>query len=221
MVSAALLFLPGCFSAKIHMKVNTSGSAEIEVTMSAPRALMSLSATAGIFNNIKEDLSNDDFAIEDFEVDKQVGFTAVKKVSSVEEFSSLGLGDDLIISDEPIVTVNKHLLTNTYHIDTDLDLEKILGEELDATTRLADISFVLTLPVSPSEHNADGVSDNGKTLEWRLIPGSANPVKITATAPNSLLIVTIVTVAVLLVGGGIATAVMLVRRRKKVGKNTG
>jgi hypothetical protein len=214
-VMAALFILCGCFSARIHLKVNMSGSAEMEVTMGAPKTLMSLGSTAAMFDTIKEDLENDEFTIENFADDKQVGFTAVKKVSSIEDFSSLSLGDSLMISEEPIITVTKHPLSSTYRIETDLDLENILGDKMDALTHLANIRFALTLPVSPAEHNADEVSENGKTLEWRLRTGEDNPIMVSATAPNLFLIIIIVLPALAIVAAAIFLLVRRQRRRKK------
>ncbi len=211
-MSVMLFLLSGCFSARIHMKINMSGSAEIEVTMSAPRTLLSLGTTASMFDSIKKDLSKDEFTIEDFAADKQVGFTAVKKISSLEKFSSLKLGENMVISDKPIVTLSKHLLTNTYRVSTDFDLAKILGEDLDALARLADIRFALTLPVKPSEHNADAVSDDGKTMEWKLETGTNNIIQVTATAPNTILIIAVIFLPLL---GLSAVIILLVRRRRK------
>lgn len=209
-----LFLLPGCFSARIHMKVKVNGSAEMEVTMSASRALMSLKKTSEMFGKIKTDLVDDGFSIEDFAVDAQVGFTARKRVSRLDDFSTLSLGDDLMISEEPIVTLSRHALSNTYSVKADLDLDKILGDDMNVIAPLADIRFALTLPVKPAEHNADTVSENGRTLEWQLKAGTANPINVTATAPN---IITLLLIVLLVAAGAAALIFTLIRRRGKAG----
>lgn len=209
-----LFVLSGCFSARIHLKINMSGSAEMEVTISATRPMMNLGEAGGMFDHIRDDLEKDGFTIEDFEADSQVGFIAAKKAASIKEFSTLALGEGLVISDEPIVTVSKHLLTNTYQVNTDLDLENVLEDNGAAFTRLADVRFALTLPVRPAEHNADAVSEDGKTLEWKLNTGEDNPINVTATTPS---ILSILLIALLVLACIAVPIVILLLRRKKTG----
>lgn len=206
-----LFMLSGCISTRIHLKINLSGSAEMEVTISATRPMMNLGTAGGMFDHIREDLVKDGFTIQDFEADSQVGFIATKKAASIKEFSTLALGEGLVISDEPIVTVSKHLLTNTYHVNTELDLENVLEDNAADFARLADIRFALTLPVSPSEHNADAVSEDGKTLEWKLNTNEDNPINVTATTPSILLILLIA----LLVLACIAVPIVILLLRRK------
>src|SRR5690606_30522362 len=87
--------------------------------------------------------------------------------------------------------VKKSLFTTTYILDANIDLSNLaISEEKDfigletAMINSIDLRFLLTLPVKIENHNASNVTDEGKTLEWILIPGEDNPIHLEAKIIN-------------------------------------
>lgn len=215
------LMLTGCFDVRIHLKVNLNGSGEVEVFMKANRNVMFFGDP---FEEIMSDLELDGFTIEDYAEGNEVGFLAQKKASSLDELTHLKLGEDMVISDKEMVTVDEGLFKNTFIVDAELDLNEILGEDMAGMARLADIRFALTLPIRPSDHNATAVSEDGKTLEWKLLPGSSNDIQVAASAPN----INIVFLLLAVVGAGAVLLIVFRLRRSSAnrdqkikGKNVG
>lgn len=70
--------------------------------------------------------------------------------------------------------------------------------------------FALSLPVPADEHNADAVTEGGRTLAWHLIPGEGNKVSVEASQwhPGGLAACALL----LLLGGGVY---WYFRRQKK------
>jgi hypothetical protein len=68
----------------------------------------------------------------------------------------------------------------------------------DSLGDLLHLKLMLTLPIAPDNHNADNVTDGGKTLTWNLKPGQDNPIFMEAEFPNPLGWGAIILVAVIL-----------------------
>ncbi|SFJ62220.1 DUF3153 domain-containing protein [Thermoflavimicrobium dichotomicum] len=71
------------------------------------------------------------------------------------------------------------------------------------------LRFILTLPVAATEHNATSVSEDGKTLTWKLNPTGDNHIYIAKDVPNPF------TWGILLIAGIILLVVLLRKRKKK------
>lgn len=177
--------LAGCFTARIHLTVNWKGSTDVEVLMYAPRWLMVFRDTARLFNEFKSDFSARGFTVEDYEEGSRIGFRAFGKAVSPNDFFKPDNEDILVLAKEAPFIVERHFFTNIYRIETEINLGKLMEEDLATAPLLPDIRFLLTLPVRPSEHNADAVSEDGKTLEWILRPGGCNRIQISASAPGT------------------------------------
>ena len=109
-------------------------------------------------------------------------------MNSLEEFSALGLGDDLGLGDQELFTVEESLFFTTYHLHADINFQDLFGDESEMMVLFTpDLRFILTLPVSPLQHNASSVSSDGKTLEWILSPTKVNQISLSARAPNTTL----------------------------------
>lgn len=184
LASIIALLITGCFSARIHLKVNPNGSAEVDLLMYAPRPLMIFSETSGLFNEIRNDLSGKGFSVENYDEGDQVGFRAFRKADSPDDFFSPGSEDFFTFCDIDSLKVEQGFFKNRYSIETGIDLGQLGRYDPGMTPLSADIRFLLTLPVRPSGHNAHSVSEDGKTLEWILQPGGSNRIQVMATAPG-------------------------------------
>lgn len=89
------------------------------------------------------------------------------------------------------------IFMDNYHISANVDLSNVdpyaakedlfslgLSFLFDAVTTDADLKFILHLPVAAESSNATTISDNGKTLEWKLIMGQNNLIKFDLEVPN-------------------------------------
>ena len=195
----------GCMEVRIHLNLNPDSSADLELLMATSRSLASLD----FFKNLKADLARDGFEITDYQEENKVGFRAFSHMDSLEELSSLSIGEGVIANKKDIITVDKGLFTNTYDVEIDFNIEDLLSKEQKAILIFKpDITFAVTLPLRPSQHNATSVSEDGKTLAWKLVPGKTNTIKVTATLPN----LTFILVVVILVGILVA-ALLIIRFR--------
>ncbi len=215
-VTVVLPFLlTGCFKFSMHLTLNKDGTADMDIIMAASQMLLTMGTgmESSIFGDKREQLDEQGFEITDYSEENMVGFRATKRMQSVEDFSSLGLGDDMGLGDQEIFTVEKGALTTTYHLNADINFGDLLGEESDMMALLApDMLFILTLPVKPLEHNATSVSDDGKTVEWKLSPTKVNNIQLSARAPNATAIATGAIVGVALLG--LIPVFIFIRKRK-------
>lgn len=96
----------------------------------------------------------------------------------------------------PIVK-EEGIFMDSYHVSTNVDLSNIdpyaSKEDLlamgmsflfDVVTSDADLRFVLHLPLAAQSSNATSVSEDGKTLEWKLVMGQNNLISFDMEAPN-------------------------------------
>ena len=78
---------------------------------------------------------------------------------------------------------------------------------------MMDFKFKMTLPVKPISSNASNVSEDGKTLEWQLMPGQKNTVEMgfkILNITNTILFASIGLVSILL----IVIAIKVIKSRK-------
>lgn len=213
----APLLLCGCLKFNMHLKINRNRTADLEITLLAPKTLLALDPDMEqkLFKEKREELAGQGFTISDPEDEQRVGFIANKRLASVEDFAALEMTGDLGLHDQEIFTVEKSALTTTYYLDADLDLQDLIGEESGSSTLLlSDLNFLLTLPVKPLEHNADEITEDGRTLLWKLSPTGVNHLQLTARAPNLAAVLVGVAALVILLAAMIVAVIYRVRINK-------
>ncbi len=212
--AVAPFLLTGCFKFSLHLTVNRNGSADVDIVMAASRTLVSMGT--GLENSLlvdkREQLAEQGFAISDYTAENLTGFQATKRMKTLEEFSSLGLGDDLGLGDQELFTVEKDFFFTTYHLNAEINLLDLIGDKIGMMALFSpDMRFILTLPVEPLKHNASSVSPDGKTLVWILSPTQVNQISLSASVPNTNALVTVILVVLILV----LTIVMIIVRQKR------
>lgn len=95
--------------------------------------------------------------------------------------------------------VNKHFFTTDYQLQWIANFLQMLPDSNHSLTdklthmnfiakkllfQQLNFSFDLTLPIRPLAHNADRVSDHGKTLTWDISPLSENRLELALRVPN-------------------------------------
>ena len=182
-----LILLTGCMKVRFHVTVNRDGTASMEVIMAADKSMSAVEMFLGedIFTQVKADFLADGYEVEDYEDPEMKGFIAKKTLASMDEVSSLGISRDFIATEGDYFTTEKGLFHTTHHVSIPVNLDDISPDER-AILRLIrpDISFALSLPVQPLQHNAHSVSQDGKTLEWVITPGQPNNIQVSIRVPD-------------------------------------
>lgn len=218
-IMAVSILLTGCVEFNIHMTINKNRTADLDVTLLAPRALLAMEPELEkkYFEEKKDELASQGFTVTDYTEENVVGFQASRKLQSVEELSSLALAGELGIKDHEVFKVEKGVLTTTYHLDADIDLRDLFAEENNmrafSTPRMR---FIITLPVKPLEHNATSVTEDERTLEWTLSPTRQTHLELTARAPN----LSAVIAGIVIVVAAVITLVVVIYRRKQPAGST-
>lgn len=200
---AAPLLLSGCLKFNLHLTVNRNRTADLEITLVAPAALLTMEPELEkkFFKDKREELAAQGFAVSDYEGDNLIGFRATKRLHSVEDLADLQLAGDLGLKGREVFTAQKSAFTTTYLLDTDLDLSNLMGEQSKMLALFTpDLRFVLTLPVKPLAHNATAVTADERTLEWSLSPTGNNHLQLTARAPNLSAVIVVIVIAVMVPG---------------------
>lgn len=189
-----ILFLTGCVNADYHITVHKDGSGTYRMKV------LTQPMIADELGSFREKLERNDYQVREIQEGDLVGWVAEKQVGNVakdppgqdlkDAFSSAGKSASLFPLPEEKSTgpvrIEKNWFQYRILLRTDADLsnlkadnpvEQFLWDETNLRLRL-------TLPLEPKEHNADKVSDDGKTLTWMLDPGEKNPVRVSVEFPN-------------------------------------
>ncbi len=73
------------------------------------------------------------------------------------------------------------------------------------------LRFILALPFKPENHNASTVWDEGRTLEWKIVPGSNNTLNMQAKVPNIVNIIITIGAGLLIL---LAVIIVLINKRR-------
>ena len=221
LVGFLLPLLTGCVELTYHATVNKDGSLDLEYTYAATRAPLA---------ELRQKAERDGFTVTDYTSDGLVGIRARKHFASPpedlmlpEEFSK-AIGS----TGKPIVSIKKGIFHTTYNASADVDLSwgssstgqaqledefAPFGEVLgDAMVSQIKIRVLVTLPCKPLQHNATQASKDGKTLEWRLIPGRKNRLELRARVPNFRNVALLIALTAAVMAG--ATGLLRKRRRR-------
>lgn len=215
---ALSMLLSGCVSGQFHVTVFKDGSAELDYRMAMDPLLLSFYDKKDPLSEMKAEAEKGGFTVSSYTEGNLVGFKAVKRVQDLKELPVLqnSLLKVKVESSQNGPTVEKGLFANTYKFNGNFDLTGMRqtgeGAELaNAMLSQMKLKFLLTLPVEPKASNAASVADEGKTLEWSLIPGQNNHIYAEARVPNVANIAMAIALGVAIVA---LLTVILVRKRR-------
>lgn len=175
-----LLFTVGCVDSRIGVAVNKDGSADLTLRVTADSSLaVYLGTGTDVLAEYRNEALDAGFEISEIDGNGETGFLASKHVDDLKTSVAMGRLFGLSFFDPELSTGSGFFITEspfktTYRVELDYD-NSLLSDYVDpglVTSSLRNVlnaEFVLTLPVVPSEHNADSVSPDGKTLTWNLL----------------------------------------------------
>lgn len=223
------LLLGGCTRARLHVTLHADGSADVACTLEAPRMALAMADGAGLKASEgmaarKAQLAADGFTVEDTSTEARVGFRASQHAADLGALGRI-LGSKGLAGDagegqgqfgalRDAVRVERGWFTTRYILDATID--RSAPAEADprrqAGSRLG-LTFALTLPVTPTRHNAARASDGGRTLEWDIAPGTTTRLQAEVAVPN---MPAVAAVAGVVLAGLPVLGVVVVRRRRAV-----
>ncbi|HOJ77714.1 MAG TPA: hypothetical protein PLZ08_09695 [Bacillota bacterium] len=196
MLLILLLFLVGCADINTTLTINRNGSADLTQMMLLEQNLIKM---VGGLEQFEKDFKEQGYQVQYLDEDGKVGLKATKHFADAnqvfdQQFSSnhklfkRSNGDG-----ESEFKVSKGFLFTDYKINCQIDLQ---GNQTTNKTRQINrlmanmvMNFKLNLPVRPNFHNANKVSEDGKTLEWLIIAGQNNNIQVSARQVNYLNII--------------------------------
>lgn len=217
-----LLLLTGC-GMNYNVQVYQDGSADVTYVAGYTKDFLKNMGSNmeelsdDDFKEMTQAVSEDGYAVEKYADHDLVGFKATKHLNNVTQEMSLqnAFGEAYIKdSDENRIQIDKNFFITKYSQQANFDFSS-LSKENDAT-KLMDtvkVKYSVTLPTKVKEHNATKVSNDGKTLEWDIIPGQNSEVKFEAQGINqNAIIAGVILVAILII---IIFAIIASRKGKK------
>jgi hypothetical protein len=200
LISLLMVLLAGCVKFRLHLTVNRDGTANMEITVAAHPSLATMGILWGgdMLAEVREGLLAEGFSVEEYTDGDFRGFKAKKALESVDDVAFLSMENPKVSHD--YFVLEKGLFYSTYHVAIPVNLVESYGEAGAVFGFLnPDLGFILSLPVRPLDHNADIVSDDGKTLEWKLHLDRENHLQVSFRTPNTLSILLIVVLGVILI----------------------
>lgn len=207
-VGLTLIFLTGCATVQLNVRVNSDGTGEKEMLFAMDKEMLSLASSDGTdpLAALQDELKQEpDVTITRYEEGDRVGFKAVAP------FNGSATLDDKAWKGS--FTTKDSLFWRDYKLDLDADLNM---EELEndpmASAILSKVDFGVTfeLPTKVSEHNGQ-VDASGKKVTWKLVPGRKDHLTLQAREYHTGRLVGAGVGVLLILGGG----GLLIARRKK------
>lgn len=225
-LTVTLITLTGCMNINYEVKLNNDGSAEISYLMGYDKKFLgNMGISTDTLKNdetmgeAKESVESEGYTTEAYEDDNTYGFRATKSVENIENFNiELGLLTEGEQADENNkIKYEKNLLNTKFAQDAKLDLTNMLEDSSEETSSMLNtmikqmkMVYKITLPFKVGNNNATTVSEDGKTLEWVLIPGEINEVKFEATKST-----VVIYAIMIIVIAGFAVAITLIINKNK------
>jgi hypothetical protein len=204
-ILATLFILTGCVKADYHITLQSNGSATIDYLLAVDKLVLATSSQSDPFADLRTKAIQDGYLVIDYEDETHEGLRMRKTISDVEGAKFSTLNNELFDqADDLTLTTQRSLLTREFQIDTVLDLrnqqQDLFSSVMSsAMYSQADIKLRVTLPITPKSHNANQVSEDGKTLTWNIMLGQANPLQLNVVIPNLWTIGLIAGVVILLI----------------------
>ena len=224
----------GCAEGIFHITINKNGSADLNYKVGIDNTLYSLmtSSNNDPLADFKKETQSEGFTIANFNDGQMSGVIATKHVNSNGELAGttnflngqnmtnlLNGQNNMPKSNSPLA-VTRSFFSTQYSLNTNIDLSSMAGNSQDQFSGLTNamlsqikLQLLLTLPIKPGINNATSVLDNGKTMEWDLIPGQNNHLQMAATVPN-VLNITLTAVGAAIIIAVLAILLILHNRKK-------
>jgi len=219
-----VVLLSGCVEGKFHITLNKDGSADADYRIGFNSALLAFmqSDQENPLEEMRKAAEEEGFTVKNYSENDMVGIIATKHVNSLDELPKFAnLATEIDTEETPLV-IEKSFFKNQYHFENNVDLsdmkekpEDDLGGLGNAMLSQVNLRFILTLPFVPQHHNAAVVRDDGRTLEWHLIPGQDNQIIMDASVPNVTNIVLVITGSVILL-----VCIIFILHRRKASQKT-
>lgn len=230
-ISIIMLFtLTGCAAVDYEITVNSDGSANINYILGYNKQFFN---NMGVnpedmeedsFVNFKKEAEESGYHVEEYSDDNILGFKATKQINNVQEEFSLkeAFGEENIKNDNKFV-IEKTFLNTKYLLDLDIDLTEISSNSegmqaqyINSFMNQTKMTMRINLPGKILTSNATTISENGKTVEWNLIPGQVNKISLEATQINIVSILLIVGIVIVLIA---IIIFAIVKKKSKNDKN--
>lgn len=224
----SLVLLSGCVEVEYHLKINKDASADLQYKFGMNNGLLGLVSSEGEnpIEEMRHEAESQGYKVTNYSNEQITGIIASKHFKTLKEVPGF---EDLLrksdsqanIKGETPLVIEKGFFKDRYHLDGHIDLTDMKGNSEDDLEGLGNamlsqvkMRFILTLPYKPTNHNASLVRDDGRTLEWQLIPGQDNKLQMDVVVPNVRNIALCVVGAVLLLAG-VSVAIIISRNKKK------
>lgn len=219
---ACCLVLTGCIKADYHLKVNGDGSLDVDFKVLLDRTMLRLLGDNDPLADLRDNAEKQGYQVENYTEGEFEGLRLRKHVDHPDQLKLTGLDDRLFKLPEDFkIKREKRFWTETVSVDETLDLRDVDlpfgATALKLFGNRADLTFTLSLPLRPDSHNATDVSENGKTLSWKIQLGEQNRLQLKLTAPHIKNILIVGAVVLLLL---IALVVYLVYRWRAMRKRS-
>ncbi len=172
------------------------------------------------YNQLKDIKDSKILKTFDFKTWQQAAQSAAGKAPAQDKEAPAKSGDKAP-DKKPVVTMDGGLLFDTISVNTGLNMgaghelkDKDAQAVLENILKQFDLEFTLVLPAAVDSTNAPKVSDDRKTLTWKLTLGEKVPMEATVTYLNP--VKASGWVMVFVVVGAVAAAYIQKRRRQKV-----
>ncbi len=200
--------MTGCVKQTIHMDINKNG----DVTMTAINATQNGTTS----DSDKEELEKLGYKVEDYEEDDLTGikFSKTYKLSEISSKESKQVDLTTVGTEEFDKQLSFQKKGNTYKANFifDTTLSDDYDESYASYASDMEISYSVTLPNKPKSHNADTVSEDGKTLTWNVKYGEKKVINYEFKLGSDIL-------KYVLIGGAIVVIavviVVVVKKNKK------
>ena len=228
-----LLTLTGCMNVNFDVQLGKDGSGDVSYIIGYKKSFVEsmgmtidqLKENDTSLEQQQEAIENEGYTVEEYEDDNTYGLIAKKHFDNIEEFSINKELDLEVEEGSDKITFTKEGSKAKYSQDTTIDLTNLFGEDVENDSQMAmaaamlkqmEMTYKITLPFKAGENNATTVSEDGKTLEWKLTTEKINEIKFEAEEsglPIALYIV--IGVCILLVIAAIIGAILNNKGKEK------
>ena len=238
LLTLIVYLLTGCVNLTCSLNLKENGKMDVNVSVLYSDKEFSYDNEA--IDNIKNELIYKDFIVEDINENGMKGFSFSKENIRPEGLDEILENEyNIDISDEILDSFDydRGFLYNKYDLDTDIDLtsfaklgsltdgngQAISGEELQKIFSHLSLKLIVNMDSGfITETNSKLLSNDKKTAEWVLIPGTKSEVEFEAITTNMLSIVgTIVILATVLLITVVVLIVLIkmyIKRKKECNK---
>lgn len=218
----AVVLLSGCVKGDYHITVNWDGSIDVDYIMALDKVVLATVENDDPFAEARENAEAEGYTVEPYDDGRNEGLRVKKHFENAEGITFSTLNNQLFDQSNDVTLNAENLLfTRELDINTDIDLRNQTDGASEAFLSgllysQADVKLRVTLPIKPKTHNADTISEDGKTLEWEIELGENNPIQLNVVIPN---MTTLLIGCGILLFIGLALSLFFFVRRRRLGRD--